>query len=95
MAGHFYLASLSNRNNYNNIPNNALVLTKCKTLKHIVCSAAEATCISLFHNCNTALAIQSVLNKMGYQQQPTWIKADNKATNYIVHISMHIKWSKY
>eukprot|EP00957_Ditylum_brightwellii_P117321 8947995-Ditylum_brightwellii.AAC.1 len=59
ITNHFYLASLPNRRNYNSAPNNAPVLTGFKTLKHMVCSKAEAECTGLFHNGCTAIAIQT------------------------------------
>eukprot|EP00957_Ditylum_brightwellii_P139126 10604833-Ditylum_brightwellii.AAC.1 len=94
IAGHFYLAFLPNRRKYNNTPNNAPVLTECKILRHVVCSAAELKCAGLFHNGCTAKAIWNILSEMGHQQQPIHIKTDNKTTNSFVHASMHVQWSK-
>eukprot|EP00957_Ditylum_brightwellii_P140781 10724141-Ditylum_brightwellii.AAC.2 len=59
ITGHFYLASLPNRRNYNNATNNTPVLTGCKTLKHDICSAVKTEFASLFHNGPTTIAIQN------------------------------------
>eukprot|EP00957_Ditylum_brightwellii_P083967 6382421-Ditylum_brightwellii.AAC.1 len=49
-ASYFYLVSHPNLINYNKALNNATILTKCKTLKDIVCPTAEAECGRLLHN---------------------------------------------
>eukprot|EP00957_Ditylum_brightwellii_P051126 3876048-Ditylum_brightwellii.AAC.1 len=49
-AGHFYLQAHPHPHNYNSAPNNTPIHTECKTLKNVVCLAAEVECGSLFHN---------------------------------------------
>ena len=56
-TGHFYLESHPHRLNYMKTPFNEAIHTKCKILKSIVCSAAEAECRGLFHNAQVALGI--------------------------------------
>eukprot|EP00957_Ditylum_brightwellii_P028168 2127416-Ditylum_brightwellii.AAC.1 len=57
-TGHFYLASHPSPINYNKVPNNVSILTECKTLKNIICSAAEAECSILFRNSQKAMGIK-------------------------------------
>eukprot|EP00957_Ditylum_brightwellii_P154848 11785579-Ditylum_brightwellii.AAC.1 len=94
-AGHFYLKSLPNVLNYNAAPNNAPIHTKCRTIKSVVCSAAEAECSGLFYNNQTAINICRILDEIGYPQQPTKVKTDNAIANSFVHASTRIKQSKY
>ena len=93
-AGHFYLEALPNRHNYNKSPHNAAIHTECRTLKNIVCSAAEAECGGLFNNAQVAIGIRRTLKAIGHPQQPTRLKTDNKTANSFVHASMRIKRSK-
>ena len=77
IAGHFYLASLLHPQNFNKVPNNALIYTKCWTLNNVVCSAAEAECGGLIHNGQLVVSIYNTLDEMGHVQQPARIKTDN------------------
>ena len=67
-AGHFYLKSHPNSLNYNCALHNAAIHTEYKTLKYIVCSAAEAECGGLFENSQAALGIQRTLEAIGHPQ---------------------------
>eukprot|EP00957_Ditylum_brightwellii_P078093 5937070-Ditylum_brightwellii.AAC.1 len=58
IAGYFYCAPNSYTLNYNKTPHNAPILIECRTLKHAVCSAAEAECNTLFHNSQTAMGLR-------------------------------------
>ena len=69
-------------------------MVECEALKHVVSSAAEAETVGLFHNCQTAISIRTVLEEMGHPQLATKIKTDNKTANSFVHASMRIKRSK-
>ena len=93
-AGHFYLESKPNAKNYNGSPSNAAVHMECKTLKNIVCSAAEAECGGLFQNAQVAINIRRILEAIGHPQKETRIKIDNKTANSFVHASMRVKRSK-
>ena len=93
-AGHYYLQSHPHHMNYNQSPNNAAIHTKCKVLKNIVSSTAEAECGGIFHNAQTAIGIRQTLEAIGHPQQTTRLKTDNKTANSFVHVSMQIKRSK-
>eukprot|EP00957_Ditylum_brightwellii_P159852 12167824-Ditylum_brightwellii.AAC.1 len=93
-AGHFYLQSLPNALNNNGVPNNAPIHTKCRTIKSVVCLAAEAECGSIFYNSQTAIVIHRILEEIGHPQQPMKVKTDNATANSVVHASMRVKQSK-
>eukprot|EP00957_Ditylum_brightwellii_P001850 142592-Ditylum_brightwellii.AAC.1 len=57
IAGYFYCASNPHTLNYSKTPYNAPILIECRTLKQVVCSAAEAECGTLFHNSQTAMGL--------------------------------------
>ena len=93
-AGHYMLASKPNIHNQHKAPLNAPILIECKTIKNVVCSAAEAECGGLFYNGQMAKTIRQVLTEMGHPQQATQLKTDNKTANDFVHASMRMKRSK-
>ena len=92
IAGHFYLQA--NKIFLNSSEHNAPILTECVTLKNVVCSAAEAECAGLFHNCQKAIEIRRILQALGHKQSPTSVKTDNSTTNSFVHTTMKLKKSK-
>ena len=69
-------------------------MTECVTLKNVVCSAAEAECGGLFHNCQKAIEIRRILTALGHPQQKTEVKTDNSTANSFVHATMRLKRSK-
>ena len=94
IAGHYMLASKSNIHNEHKSPHNAPIHVECKTIKNVVCSAAEAETAGLFYNGQMAAMIRGILNEMGHQQRPTKLKTDNSTANSFVHATMHMKRSK-
>ena len=92
VAGHFYLEA--NKRHLNDTGDNAPILTECITLKNVVCSAAEAECAGLFHNCQKAIVIRRILEALGHKQNPTSVKTDNSTANSFVHATMRLKRSK-
>ena len=93
-AGNFFLKSKSKPLNYNKAPKNAPIHTECKTLKNVVCSAAEAECGGLFNNAKMAIVIKRILEGLGHPQKPIGIKTDNNTANSFVHLSLCTKRSK-
>ena len=71
-----------------------MILVTCKTIKNVVCSAAEAECGGLFMNCGTAIGIRNALNGMGHTQGRTPVITDNSTANSFVHSEMRVKRSK-
>ena len=66
IVGYFYL-----NNKPSNTINNAPILVKCRTLKHVVTSSAECEIAGVFHNTKTTSPIQYILNEIGHKQPPT------------------------
>ena len=94
IADHYMLASAPNKRNEHPAPHNTPILVECKTIKNVVCSAAEAETVGLFYNGQTAANIRGILNRMGHLQHPTKINKDNNTANAFVHSTMHMKRSK-
>ena len=91
-AGHFYLEASPNI--YNPIAQNGHIHTECAVLKNVVCSAAEAECGGVFHNCQKAIIIQRALQALCHCQAPTEVKTDNSTAASFVHSTMRSKRSK-
>ena len=70
------------------------ILIECKTLRHVVTSAAEAETAALFHNAQTILPLRRILRSLGHEQKPTRIKTDNSVANGFVHNNIHLRRSK-
>ena len=92
IAGHFSMGS-PNLSQPNTTPNGA-ILIECKTLRHVVASAAGAEVGGIFHNAQVALPIRTMLEHLGHKQPHTPIKTDNSTANSFVHDSIHLKRSK-
>ena len=92
LAGHFYLSNDPHLTRI--VPPNGPILTKCKTIWHVVSSAAEAKTAGLFHNTQQARPIRYILHQLGHPQPPTPIKTDNATANVFVHQTMRHKKSK-
>ena len=93
-AGHFMLEARHNKYTEHDPPINAPILVTCKTIKNVVCSAAETECGGLFDNGQMAIVIQRTLEAMGHKQQATRIKTDNDTANSFVHSTIRLKQSK-
>ena len=92
VAGYFHLAN--HPTNKNKPKLNGAVHVECKTLRHVVSSAAEAETAGVFHNAQMALPIRIVLQALNHPQPPTPIKTDNSTTAGIVNSSIRQKKSK-
>ena len=87
---HFNTPTTSNQSTFRNGP----LLVECKTLRHVVTSAAEAETSALFHNAQTAIPIRRILQQLSHPQPPTPIKIDNLTTTGYVHKNIHQRRSK-
>ena len=92
IAGYYYLSSKPTSTS--SPPLNGAILIECKTLKHVVASAAEAETGGLFHNAQTGLIVRQALSDLGHPQPPTSLKTDNSTANSFVHNNMKQKRSK-
>ena len=73
---------------------NAPILVECKTLRHVVTSAAEAETSAAYHNAQEIIHIRRLLKSLGHQQPLTPLKVDNSTTNSFVHRNINQKRSK-
>ena len=63
---------------------NGPVHVECRTLRHVVTSAAEAETAALFYNTQTALELISILNALDHPQTTVPIKTDNKTAAFFL-----------
>ena len=56
---------------------NSPIHIECKTLKHVVSSAAEVEPTGLFHNCQVAVHIRNILTVLNHPKPATPSKTDN------------------
>ena len=92
IAGYFYLSK--GRTQSMTPPLNGAVLVECKTLRHVVASAAEAEVAGIFHNAQIAVLVRRMLRALDHPQPPTPIKTDNSTANGFIHNNIHQKRSK-
>ena len=92
VAGFYHLSSF--RTKSNPPPLNGGIHVECKTLRHVVSSAAEAEVAGLFHNAHTILPIRRILHALNHPQPPTPVKTDNSTANGFIHKNIHQKRSK-
>ena len=63
---------------------NAPILIECKTLKHVVTSAAKCETAAVFHNAQQAIPIQHILTQIGHPQPVTPLIMDNTITENFI-----------
>ena len=89
IAGYFYLSSIKDKP-----PLNGVVHIECKTLRHVVASAAEAETAGVFHNSQIVLSMRRILEALNHPQPPTPMKTDNSTTTGFIRNNIHQKKSK-
>ena len=96
IAGYYFLSSKINPEQLGTVEPkpNGLILVECRTLNHVVASAAEAETGGLCHNGQTIIPIRRTLIELGHHQPPTPLKTDNSTATGFVHKSMRQKRSK-
>ena len=92
IAGYYHLSQNPTKTQHPTV--NGAILVECKTLRHVVASAAEAETAGVFHNAQMAVPIRHFLQALGHQQPPTPIKTDNSTTHGFIHNNIHQKKSK-
>ena len=90
----FYCGQQYNKNIPPSITLNGPIHIECKTLKHVVASAAEAETAGLFHNCQTAVHIRNMLTTLYHLQPTTPTKTDNATVSGFVNDTLKKKHSK-
>ena len=97
IAGYFYCGNKLHQSTSTTItqpPLNAPIHVECKTLKHVVSSAAEAETGGLFSNCHFAIGLKHILQALGHPQGPIPIKTDNQTASAFVNNTLKAKRSK-
>ena len=94
VAGYFYCGQHYNKNITPNTALNGPIHIECKTLKHVVASAAEAETAGLFHNCQTAVYIRNMLTALDHLQPATPARTDNSTASGFVNDTLKKKRSK-
>ena len=95
VAGYYYLSTKPlTIGDPQNIPLNGAILVECKTLRHVVASAAEAETGGLFHNAQRGIEIRVALEEMGHPQGKTPLKTDNSTSHSFVHKNIKQRRSK-
>ena len=94
VAGFFYLSNKHTPNTFPVPRRNGPILIICKTIHHVVASAAEAETAALFYNARETIPIRQTLMAMGHRQAPTPIKTDNSTALSFVTANMKQKKSK-
>ena len=77
-----------------NPPLNGPLLIVCKTIRHVVASAAEAETSGIFLNAREAIPIRQTLIEMGHPQPPTPFKTDNSTALRFIQSNIKQKLSK-
>ena len=92
IAGFFHLSQHPNITSNPNI--NGPIHVECKSLRHVVTSAAEAEIAGVFHNVNAAMLMRHMLNELHHPQPPTRVKTENSSVNSFAHNNIQQKCSK-
>ena len=71
------------------------IRVECKTLRHVVSSAAETEVGGVFHNAKIAIPIRNLRHALGHLQPPTSIKTDNSTEFCFIYHNIHQRHSKY
>ena len=93
-AGHFYLSNKTINPTCPRPPCNGPIHTKCKGIRSVVASAAEAETTVVFGNSQIAIPIQRALEALDHPQPPTPIKTDNSTAYSFVNANIQQKRSK-
>ena len=64
---------------------------ECKTLRNVVASAAEAEMGGLYHNAQTSIPIQYILEALQHPQPSTPIKTDNATAHGFIYYNINFK----
>ena len=94
ISGYFYLSNKHIPHSYPSPKPNGPILIICKTIRHVVASAAEAETAGLFYNARESIPIRQTLIAMGHPQPPTPIKTDNTTAYNFVTSNLKQKKSK-
>lgn len=89
IAGYFHLSDHPNVTKHPKL--NGAILVECKTLQHVVSSAAKAEVAGVYHNAGMAIPIQRCLEALNHPQPPMLIKTNNSTATGFVYNNIHKK----
>ena len=89
VAGYFRMGNQQNNKTKSTL--NGAIHVECKTLRHVVSSAAEAEKVGVYHNAQMALPIWVVLQALNHPQPSTSTKTDNSTAAGFIHDNIHQK----
>ena len=92
VAGYFHLSDHPNITKHPKL--NGAILVECKTLRHVVSSAAEAEVAGIFHNAGMAIPLRHILESLKHPQPPTPLKTDNSTATGFIYDNIHQRRSK-
>ena len=92
VAGYYHLTNNPTTTQTSHL--NGAIHIECKTLRHVVSSAAEAEVGGIFHNAQIAIPIRTLLHALNHPQPPTPIKTDNSTAFGFIYDNIHQKRSK-
>jgi len=93
LAGYFYMGHRRGKIlPYTKL--NGAILVECKTIAHVVSSAAEAETAGVYHNAQVCVPIRRILEALGHVQPPTPIKTENATAHGFTYDNINQKRSK-
>ena len=90
LAGYFYMG-YKRHDKPQNTPLNGAILVECKTINHVVASAAEAETAGIFHNVQMAVPIRHLLKAMVHKHPTTPLKTDNSTAHGFTYDNINKK----
>jgi len=92
ISGYFHLSDHPDRTPTPKL--NGAIHVECKTLRHVVSSAAEAEVAGVFHNTQVAIPIKRILEFLNHPQPATPVKTDNSTATGFIHDNIQQRRSK-
>ena len=94
MAGFYYLSTHPEKLNGKPPPLNGAIHIVCKTIPHVMASAAESEMAGLFMNAQEIIPIQHALIALSHHQPPTPLKTDNSTSSSFIDNTIKQRKSK-
>ena len=73
---------------------NGAIFVECKTLRHVLSSAAKTEVAGIFHNARLGTPTRTLLHELHHLQPPTPTKSYNSTETGFIHDNIHQKCSK-
>ena len=94
MAGFYYLSTHPEKLNGKPPPLNGAIHIVCKTIPHVMASAAESEMAGLFMNAQEIIPIRNALIALAHPQLPTPLKTDNSTSSSFINNTIKQRKSK-